>query len=358
MDWVIGIDIGAISVKAALIGSEAMVWTGRTYVRRSVSDLLDPADLRAKRSLPSCSPHTPGSKAAHPRRPGPAGVPVPQDPAVGVARHPRDGIRRPAPGPGAEPERGKRVQGHHPRRQHALPGRPHRFRDGRRKVESISCWSRNPQSASWALPTTRPAAIAPPGPAPSWTSRPGGCSSPSRTWAASWIAEKAAKIAGRCSVFAKSDMIHAQQKGYTPPEIPRGSVRRGGPQLQELHHQGEGGGAPGRVSSAGFPGTPACVRAIEDAFELKRGDLQVPPIRLLAGRPGRGPAGVGSRPSGTPIAGLEILDRHMAHAALGFPTTPPLIWRRWCSCATASRRTPSREKPHPSARTSASTSVR
>ena len=32
----------------------------------------------------------------------------------------------------------------------------------------------------------------------------------------------AARIAGRCSVFAKSDMIHAQQKGYTPPEILRG----------------------------------------------------------------------------------------------------------------------------------------
>ena len=32
----------------------------------------------------------------------------------------------------------------------------------------------------------------------------------------------AARIAGRCSVFAKSDMIHAQQKGYSPPEILRG----------------------------------------------------------------------------------------------------------------------------------------
>ncbi len=32
----------------------------------------------------------------------------------------------------------------------------------------------------------------------------------------------AARIAGRCSVFAKSDMIHAQQKGYTPPQILRG----------------------------------------------------------------------------------------------------------------------------------------
>src|SRR5512140_797246 len=35
-------------------------------------------------------------------------------------------------------------------------------------------------------------------------------------------ARSAARIAGRCSVFAKSDMIHAQQKGYTPPEILKG----------------------------------------------------------------------------------------------------------------------------------------
>ncbi|GAB4243390.1 MAG: hypothetical protein Kow00129_02530 [Thermoleophilia bacterium] len=35
-------------------------------------------------------------------------------------------------------------------------------------------------------------------------------------------AGKAATIAGRCSVFAKSDMIHAQQKGYQPPEVLKG----------------------------------------------------------------------------------------------------------------------------------------
>jgi len=34
--------------------------------------------------------------------------------------------------------------------------------------------------------------------------------------------DRSAKIAGRCSVFAKSDMIHAQQKGYQPPEVLRG----------------------------------------------------------------------------------------------------------------------------------------
>ena len=35
-------------------------------------------------------------------------------------------------------------------------------------------------------------------------------------------AGKASTIAGRCSVFAKSDMIHAQQKGEQPPEILKG----------------------------------------------------------------------------------------------------------------------------------------
>jgi len=35
-------------------------------------------------------------------------------------------------------------------------------------------------------------------------------------------AGKQATVAGRCSVFAKSDMIHAQQKGYQPPEILKG----------------------------------------------------------------------------------------------------------------------------------------
>lgn len=35
-------------------------------------------------------------------------------------------------------------------------------------------------------------------------------------------ADRSATIAGRCSVFAKSDMIHAQQKGFKPPEILKG----------------------------------------------------------------------------------------------------------------------------------------
>jgi len=40
--------------------------------------------------------------------------------------------------------------------------------------------------------------------------------------AAACAASCAARVTGRCSVFAKSDMIHAQQKGYEPPEVLRG----------------------------------------------------------------------------------------------------------------------------------------
>ena len=70
--------------------------------------------------------------------------------------------------------------------------------------------------------TTAPA-NAPPARVLSSTSRRCACSTRWRKWAA-WCAAPAARarIAGRCSVFAKSDMIHAQQKGYQPAEILRG----------------------------------------------------------------------------------------------------------------------------------------
>ena len=44
--------------------------------------------------------------------------------------------------------------------------------------------------------------------------------------AAACSASCAARVAGRCSVFAKTDMIHAQQKGYTADQICAGCARR------------------------------------------------------------------------------------------------------------------------------------
>lgn len=86
---------------------------------------------------------------------------------------------------------------------------------------------------------------------------------------------RAAQIAGRCSVFAKSDMIHAQQKGFAPEEILkglceavarnfRGSITKGRPIVPEVAFVG------GVAANAGV------VRALEHVFGWESGALVVP----------------------------------------------------------------------------------
>ena len=85
-----------------------------------------------------------------------------------------------------------------------------------------------------------------------------------------------ARIAGRCSVFAKSDMIHAQQKGYSPAEILRGLCDAVARNFKSSIVKGRPALAPvaliGAVSqNAGVTG------AIREAFGLSPEDLFVPP---------------------------------------------------------------------------------
>jgi predicted CoA-substrate-specific enzyme activase len=86
----------------------------------------------------------------------------------------------------------------------------------------------------------------------------------------------AARIAGRCSVFAKSDMIHAQQKGYSPAEILRGLCDAVARNFKSSIVRGRPVEAPvaliGAVSqNAGVTG------ALREAFSLSEKDLIVPP---------------------------------------------------------------------------------
>jgi len=85
----------------------------------------------------------------------------------------------------------------------------------------------------------------------------------------------AARIAGRCSVFAKSDMIHAQQKGYSPAEILRGLCDAVARNFKSSIVRGRPVETPvaliGAVSqNAGVSG------ALREAFSLSAGDLLVP----------------------------------------------------------------------------------
>src|SRR5271165_1990829 len=85
----------------------------------------------------------------------------------------------------------------------------------------------------------------------------------------------AARIAGRCSVFAKSDMIHAQQKGYSPAEILRGLCDAVARNFKSSIVKGRPVEAPvaliGAVSqNAGVTG------ALREAFGLSQEALLVP----------------------------------------------------------------------------------
>src|SRR5271169_1484108 len=85
----------------------------------------------------------------------------------------------------------------------------------------------------------------------------------------------AARIAGRCSVFAKSDMIHAQQKGYSPAEILRGLCDAVARNFKSSIVKGRPVEAPvaliGAVSqNAGVTG------ALREAFGLAEDALLVP----------------------------------------------------------------------------------
>jgi predicted CoA-substrate-specific enzyme activase len=88
-------------------------------------------------------------------------------------------------------------------------------------------------------------------------------------------AGKQATVAGRCSVFAKSDMIHAQQKGYQPPEILKGlceavvrnlkgSVTKG----KKIH--------PRVAFIGGVAANQGAVQAMRNLFKLGPEELFVP----------------------------------------------------------------------------------
>jgi len=88
-------------------------------------------------------------------------------------------------------------------------------------------------------------------------------------------AERAASVAGRCSVFAKSDMIHAQQKGYKPAEVLRGlcnAVARNFRTAVVRSHPVEGP----VVFLGGVAANAAVVKAMREAFGLGENELTVP----------------------------------------------------------------------------------
>ena len=95
-------------------------------------------------------------------------------------------------------------------------------------------------------------------------------------------AKCAARIAGRCSVFAKSDMIHAQQKGYSPAEILRGLCDAVARNFKSAIVKGRPVEAP--VALIGAVSQNAGVtEALREAFSLPGESLFVPAEFAWAG---------------------------------------------------------------------------
>ncbi len=88
-------------------------------------------------------------------------------------------------------------------------------------------------------------------------------------------AKRCARVAGRCSVFAKSDMIHAQQKGYSPPEVLKGlclAVARNfkASVVKGRHVE------PNVAFIGGLSLNKGVVSALKEVFDLKDNDFIVP----------------------------------------------------------------------------------
>jgi predicted CoA-substrate-specific enzyme activase len=86
---------------------------------------------------------------------------------------------------------------------------------------------------------------------------------------------KSAKIAGRCSVFAKSDMIHAQQKGFTPAEVLKGLCEAVARNFKSSIVKGKWIKKP-VLFAGGVAKNQAVVNAMREIFQLAEQELIVP----------------------------------------------------------------------------------
>ena len=89
-------------------------------------------------------------------------------------------------------------------------------------------------------------------------------------------ASRSAKIAGRCSVFAKSDMIHAQQKGSSPAQVLRGLCDA----VARSFKAGPAGGfeLDGKmVFVGGVARNPGVARALREVFNASEDELVAAP---------------------------------------------------------------------------------
>jgi predicted CoA-substrate-specific enzyme activase len=135
-------------------------------------------------------------------------------------------------------------------------------------------------------------------------------------------AEKSAKVAGRCSVFAKSDMIHAQQKGYTPREILKGLCEAVARNFKSSVIKGRKLEKPA-VFVGGVAANSGVAEAMRETFRMEPEEMFVPRYYAWVGAIGAALAEKDAmQKSGLPD--IEALRRHTGSADDAFPTSQRL----------------------------------
>ncbi len=123
-------------------------------------------------------------------------------------------------------------------------------------------------------------------------------------------AKRTASIAGRCSVFAKSDMIHAQQRGFLPPEILKGLCEAVARNFKGSVLKGKGI-VPRAAFIGGVSANAGVVDAFRTLFGMKDGALIVPEF-------GSWTAAIGASLMEVPGSGFRVLSSGTTVQSSGF----------------------------------------
>jgi predicted CoA-substrate-specific enzyme activase len=135
-------------------------------------------------------------------------------------------------------------------------------------------------------------------------------------------AERTAKIAGRCSVFAKSDMIHAQQKGFQPSEVFKGLCEAVARNFKSSIVKGKTFEKP-VLFIGGVASNSGVVEALKLTFNIQDSELIVPEYYAWMGAIG---AAMAARKDSSTSLELDIskLSRSSTSRKDKVKVTPPL----------------------------------
>ncbi len=138
-----------------------------------------------------------------------------------------------------------------------------------------------------------------------------------------------ARIAGRCTVFAKSDMIHLQQKGTPLPDILAGLCMALARNFKSVIGKGKAF-TPPILFQGGVAYNKGVVRAFEQVLDLAPGQLVIPDHHTLMAAMGTAFVTMDEEAEGNvkPCLGFAALANDVRSNQNGYKTMPPLRGNR------------------------------